>query len=107
MLAYHNDAKIKKSVIAEMAAHRKADELVQGYGYWKDGKKNGVFLSYDMFGDTLDFKTYKEDKRDGLFAVYKEQWSPEIKKMELMPETMGMFENESPTGYWFYGIAGH
>ena len=38
MLAYHNDAKLRKSVINEMAMHRKADELVQGYGYWKDGK---------------------------------------------------------------------
>ena len=38
MLAYHNDAKIKKAVVAEMAAHQKADSLVQGYGYWKDGK---------------------------------------------------------------------
>ena len=38
MLAYHNDAGLKKSVINEMAMHRKADELVQGYGYWEDGK---------------------------------------------------------------------
>src|SRR3990167_431915 len=38
MLAYHNDPKIKKSVIDEMAKHRKADNLIQGYGYWKDGK---------------------------------------------------------------------
>ena len=38
MLAYHNDAKIKKAVVAEMAAHRKADSLLQDYGYWEDGK---------------------------------------------------------------------
>ncbi len=36
--AYHNDPKIKKAVINEMAKHRKADNLLQGYGYWSDGK---------------------------------------------------------------------
>jgi hypothetical protein len=38
MLAYHNNAKLKKSVVATMAKHRKADNLLQGYAYWKDGK---------------------------------------------------------------------
>jgi hypothetical protein len=38
MLAYHNDPELKKTVIAEMAAHREADSLIQGYGYWKYGK---------------------------------------------------------------------
>jgi hypothetical protein len=38
LLAYHSDRALKKSVVAEMAAHRKADSLVQGYGYWRDGK---------------------------------------------------------------------
>jgi hypothetical protein len=38
MLAYHNDPELKKTVIAEIAAHREADSLIQGYGYWKDGK---------------------------------------------------------------------
>ncbi len=37
MLAYHNDPELKKSVVAQMAAHRKADELVKGV-YWEDGK---------------------------------------------------------------------
>ena len=38
MLAYHNAASIKSVILAELAMHRKADELVQGYGYWLDGK---------------------------------------------------------------------
>jgi hypothetical protein len=38
MLAYHDDQKLKDSVIAQMRAHRKADRLRQGYGYWKEGK---------------------------------------------------------------------
>ena len=38
MQAYHNNDKLKQSVLAQMAAHREADTLIQGYGYWKDGK---------------------------------------------------------------------
>ena len=38
MLAYHSDENLKKSVLSQMAAHRKADTLIQRYGYWKDGK---------------------------------------------------------------------
>ena len=38
LLAWHGDAKLKRATVAEMAAHRKADQLVQGYGYWKLGK---------------------------------------------------------------------
>lgn len=38
MQAYLNDPKIKESVLEQMESHRKADTLMQGYGYWKDGK---------------------------------------------------------------------
>ena len=38
MIAYRGRHELKREVIAEMAKHRKADALVQGYGYWKDGK---------------------------------------------------------------------
>jgi antitoxin component YwqK of YwqJK toxin-antitoxin module len=99
--------------IEEYYKHGKLDSIQRAFdylscniintGYWKEGKKNGVFVSYEMFGDTLEFKTYKDDKRNGLIKVFKENWNPEIKKMELKLESMGMFENESPNGFWFYG----
>ena len=38
MLAYHNEPSVKTTILAELADHRQADALVQGYGYWKDGK---------------------------------------------------------------------
>ena len=38
MLAYHNEQSVKSAILAQLAMHRKADELVQGYGYWHDGK---------------------------------------------------------------------
>ena len=38
MLAYHNKKEIKEYYLARVRAHRAADELVQGYGYWEGGK---------------------------------------------------------------------
>lgn len=38
MKAYHNKPEIKAEYIARVRAHREADQLVQGCGYWRDGK---------------------------------------------------------------------
>jgi hypothetical protein len=38
MKAYHGKIEIKKKYLNRVLAHRKADELIQGYGCWKDGK---------------------------------------------------------------------
>jgi hypothetical protein len=38
MLAYHGQQEIKSHYLARVQAHREADEIVQGYGYWQDGK---------------------------------------------------------------------
>ena len=38
MIAYHNDPTIKEKYITRVRTHREADQLVQGYGYWEDGK---------------------------------------------------------------------
>lgn len=37
MQAYHGDPQIKADILAQLAAHREADELVKGQ-YWEDGK---------------------------------------------------------------------
>lgn len=36
--AFHGDPAIKANYLLRVKQHRKADELVQGYGYWRDGK---------------------------------------------------------------------
>ena len=38
MIAYHGQQAIKNEYLARVRAHREADQLVQHYGYWKDGK---------------------------------------------------------------------
>ena len=37
LIAYHNDPQIKADILAQLAAHRAADELVKGQ-YWRNGK---------------------------------------------------------------------
>ncbi len=36
--AYHGKPKIRDKYLRRVRAHRKADQIVQGYGYWSDGK---------------------------------------------------------------------
>jgi hypothetical protein len=38
LIAYHGRESDKAAILAELARHREADRLVQGYGYWSDGK---------------------------------------------------------------------
>jgi hypothetical protein len=38
MKAYHGKISVKKKYLARVMAHRKADQLLQGFGYWEDGK---------------------------------------------------------------------
>jgi len=38
LVAFHGDPAIKEKYLARVMAHRAADEIVQGYGYWKNGK---------------------------------------------------------------------
>jgi hypothetical protein len=42
MLAFHSDPALKEEYLARVEAHRRADEIVQGYGYWIGGKGCGV-----------------------------------------------------------------
>jgi hypothetical protein len=56
MLAYHGNEELRTTALATMAAHREADELVQGYGYWKDGKGCAVGCLLKS-GEHADYET--------------------------------------------------
>ena len=49
LLAYHDDPAIKAKYMAIVEGHRLADEIVQGYGYWEDGK--GCAVGCTLHGD--------------------------------------------------------
>lgn len=55
MLAYHNDPAIKTAILAQLAAHREADELVRGQ-YWENGK--GCAVGCTIHGS--DHMVYEE-----------------------------------------------
>ncbi len=56
MIAFHGDLKIKKKYLARVSAHEKADEIMQGYGYWKNGK--GCAVGCTLHGDShADYET--------------------------------------------------
>ncbi len=38
MIAFKNDESLKEKYLTRVQQHREADELVQNYGYWQDGK---------------------------------------------------------------------
>ena len=38
LISFHGDPKIKAKYVDRVRAHQASDELIQGYGYWKDGK---------------------------------------------------------------------
>ena len=49
MLAYHADPALKASTLAQMAAHREADQIVQGQ-YWERGRGCAVgCLTHELF----------------------------------------------------------
>lgn len=61
LLAYHNDPAIKRKYLARVRRHIKADELVQGYGYWHDGKgcAVGCTVERDNYGKTSAHARYR------------------------------------------------
>jgi hypothetical protein len=63
MQAFHNDATIKSAIMAGLAVHRAADELVQG-SYWENGKGCAVGCTLEtirvMKGDMIiDHSSHK------------------------------------------------
>lgn len=57
LVAYHNDQQIKSEILAQLARHRAADDLVQGhYGYWRDGKGGAVGCTIHS-GNHIEYET--------------------------------------------------
>ena len=56
LIAYHGRQADKDTILAQLAIHRAADELVQGYGYWEDGKGCAVGCTLHS-GDHMEYET--------------------------------------------------
>lgn len=57
MLAFHSEPAIKEKYLARVRQHLKADQIVQGYGYWIDGK--GCAVGCTVHGD--DHAAYESE----------------------------------------------
>lgn len=57
MKAYHGDPAVKEKYLARVRAHRVADQLVQGNGYWNGGK--GCVVDCTIHGDS--YKAYETE----------------------------------------------
>ena len=57
LIAYHGDLAIKEKHLARVEAHRIADDILQGYGYWKDGK--GCAIGCTLHGN--EHKDYESE----------------------------------------------
>jgi len=83
MLAYHNDPQIKSDALAAIKAHREADNLIQGHGYWKDGKgcaigcqiQSGDHMEYESrFGITVHLARLEDCIFEGLPVEEARKW---------------------------------
>jgi len=56
LIAFHNKPEIKAEYLNRVRAHREADQLVQSYGYWSDGKGCAVGCTIHS-GDHAAYET--------------------------------------------------
>ena len=82
MLAYHNDPKIKGDILAQLEAHRAADEIVKGQ-YWDGGKGCAVactvhssdHMQYEeRFGIPVMLARLEDSLFEGLPNDIAQQW---------------------------------
>jgi hypothetical protein len=53
MLSYHSDPNVKEKYLTRVRTHREADRLMQGYGYWLDGKGCAVGCTLEYNGNRI------------------------------------------------------
>lgn len=79
-------------------------ELIRS-GYWKEGKKEGMHVELNIFGDTLKITNYKDGKKEGYFGQFqlKKVQEEKITKKFRVVESEGYYKNDLPDGFWEYG----
>ena len=79
MIAFHGKKSVKDFYVARVAGHEMADEIVQSYGYWKDGRGCGVGCSvhsdqHSSYENELGIPVALAYLEDGMFeAMPKEE----------------------------------
>ncbi len=76
-------------------------------GFWMQGSKNGIFVDYNPFGDTLTLESFQLGMPEGRFFKRANKWNEKNKKKVLTTEKSGLFVQGKPEGYWIYGQVSH
>ena len=93
LVAYHNDQQIKSEILTQLARHRAADDLMQGYGYWENGKgcavgctiHSGDHIEYEArFGIPVAIARLEDSIFDGLSIEAARAW-PERLMSSILP----------------------
>ncbi|HZT60966.1 MAG TPA: hypothetical protein VFA21_20345 [Pyrinomonadaceae bacterium] len=74
LIAYHGNPAIKEQYLARVREHREADKLIQGYGYWKNGKGCAVGCTihsddHYAYETELGIPVYLARLEDGIFEA--------------------------------------
>jgi len=72
-------------------------------GFWNEGKENGTFAEFNMFGDTIKLAQFKEGLKHGIHGEYLIEKDPETKLRYRSVETEGYYINGFANGPWVYG----
>ncbi|PHX92061.1 MAG: hypothetical protein CK532_04995 [Flavobacteriales bacterium] len=76
-------------------------------GVWTRGSKNGIFVDYNAFGDTLHLASFQSGIPEGRFFTMADLWDEKSKSMVLTTETAGLFVQGKREGYWIHGQVSH
>lgn len=72
-------------------------------GFWKNGKENGAFAEFNMFGDTIKITHYKDGNKHGLYGEYNLEKDAQTTLRKRIVETEGNYVDGFAHGKWVYG----
>lgn len=74
---------------------------------WSNGKKQGAFIQYNAFGDTLRIENYDNGTLEGRYLELREVPNSATKRIELKIESEGNYRDGLKFGPWKHGMVSH
>ncbi|NBU21162.1 toxin-antitoxin system YwqK family antitoxin, partial [bacterium] len=74
---------------------------------WSNGKKQGAFIQYNAFGDTLRIENYYNGTLEGRYVELREVPNSATKRIELKIESEGNYRDGLKFGPWKHGMVSH
>ena len=74
---------------------------------WSNGQKQGAFIQYNAFGDTLRIENYDNGTLEGRYLELREVPNSATKRIELKIESEGNYRDGLKFGPWKHGMVSH